>query len=245
MNINPYNTFITDEKPILQGRILLFAPKSNSKGKYDATGAFHPELKNFCKLYHLTDKTKICYFDNTKSRNDMATEVLNFLEKENPSVLAFFCHGFAHGIQPGIRSRLHPAANKLDLANYEKFLSLLSRDPAPTIILYACSTGDDPDGDPDSAPGSGDGSFADTLRDDLVERGCLYTRVFAHTTAGHATANPFIKIFDGPESKMGAELLFQPGTLDFKKFKSKLNNDPDFRFQIPFMRVDRIRELIS
>jgi hypothetical protein len=115
--------------------------------------------------------------------------VLAEIERRVPRVLVPFSHGYQHGVQFGIRSPRHPNFTLGDLIRWQRFCDLLSRPvddwfTATTAVLYACSTGDDPDGDPDTAPGSGDGSFADCLRDNLCDRWSTQCRVMAHTTAG-------------------------------------------------------------
>ena len=65
----------------------------------------------------------------------------------------------------------------------------------------------------------------------------------AHTTAGPATVNPFIKFFDGQGSKFGgtgASFLIPPGTPRYWKALRK-HLQTDFRFRFPFMTVTEVQ----
>jgi len=250
MRPNPYGPYVRDELPdtIPQDEVVIYAPRFNTGKKRDATGAFHPEAILFCKHWRLNPATTIEYFDNRRSRYAIAEEVLSSMEQrqraEKPiAVWGYFNHGYTHGMQIGLRSSGHRVFTEQDEENFERFLDIISEHPAPLVPLYACSTSDDPDGDPDSAPGSGDGSFADLTRDGLCERGSVYCRVFAHTTAGHTTGNPMIKMVDGlgtMDGGLGAELIAMPGTKEFKSLQRKLKTA--FRFDVPFLTVDAIRK---
>lgn len=253
---NPYGPLITETRPKIEGSpIAIFVPKYNTT-KPDATGAFHPEAKNFCDHWGI-DHNAIHYVDNKKPKSchrkdNVADDLLDRMEKyqaAQPEPIAawvFFCHGYTHGIQFSIRSPGHRNFDEAYAERYRRFIEIISDHPSPLVILYACSTGDDPDGDPDTAPGSGDGSFGDHVRDDLCKRGAVYSRVFVHTTAGHTTGNPFIKLLDGGGSATGGEggeLIAMPGTPEFRKLRDLLKTD--FRFLVPFLKLHIIRSKLT
>jgi hypothetical protein len=250
---NPYGPYILDDGPdsIPAGEIAVFVPRYNTT-KPDATGAFIPEAKFFCRRWK-KDEADICYVNNKLPKSchregNVAEDFLDQMEdvqrnSRSPiAVWAMFMHGYTHGTQFSIRSPGHPHFDSEYQKAYERFISIISEHPAPVVILYACSTGDDPDGDPDTAPGSGDGSFADYVRDDLCKKGSVFCRVFAHTTAGHTTVNPNIKILDGQgfaDGGVGGELLAVPGTKEFRRLRVLLEGN--LRFRIPFMTISSIR----
>lgn len=253
---NPYGPYIVDGGPgkIPADEVAILVPKYDTS-KPDATGAFHPESINFSDFWTL-DKDKIVYVNNRLPKSchrpgNVAEELLKQMREvqgrsSKPiAVWVFFCHGYTHGLQFSIRSPNHPQFDSKYREAYEEFLNIISEHPSPLLALYACSTGDDPDGDPDSAPGSGDDSFADCVRDDLCKRGAIYSRVFAHTTAGHTSCNPMIKFFDGdglPSGAEGAKLIAQPGSKEFRNLRTLLKTD--FRFKVPFMTQVSVRDLL-
>jgi hypothetical protein len=258
--LNPYGNYIIgtpgSADSIPKDKVAIIVPKWNTPGKSDATGAFYLEARAFCKRWNISED-RIYKVDNrlAKSptrRHGMADDLLRVMKEARNDIgqpvliWVFFCHGYTHGIQFSIRSRGHRGFNTAYEEKYLKFLDIISEHPAPAVILYACSTGDDPDGDPDTAPGSGDGSFADTLRDDLCKNGNIFCRVLSHTTAGHTTHNPFIKIYDGNGSNtggVGGQLLADPETKQFKKLRRLLRKK--FRFEAPFLSLETINKKIG
>lgn len=231
-----------DLRAVTWDEVLVLHPEHNSHGRNDVGGAFKPEAEAFCDL-HGIPHNNIYTFDNSRSYRSRAEIVLSLLEEE-PRVVVGFMHGWTHGIQCGIRCNMHPKFGPRDKPIWEKFETLLSKHHNVHVLLYACSTGNDPDDDKDTAPGSGEDSFADVLRDDLCWEGSIWCRVVAHTTAGHTTHNPWLKFFDGkgsPYGGVGAELIFPPRdrrgrfSMEWKTLKKQL--ETNFRFQFPFMRV--------
>jgi hypothetical protein len=253
MESNPFGELIFDNEvdiviPIQ--KVAIFASKYNTGNKHDATGAFQPEASNYCNAYKISNK-EVELINNLQGRLQVAKEFLNRLEtlssQKSLGTVVIFSHGYTHGIQFGLRSSGHPGFLPQDAINFERFVKILVKHPSPVIVLYACSTGDDPDGDSDSAPGSGDGSFGDLLRDSLCRAGATYNRVFTHTTAGHTTRNTYIKILDGEGSSIGGvggKLLANPGSKEWTRLHSKVIND-DFRFRLPYLSKERITEILK
>jgi hypothetical protein len=244
---NPYDPSLApDGRPdFKQGDILCFRPRYNSKGKRDVTGAFKPEAEAFCRFHGVDPDESIVIINNGqrkhRSRYPMAREVIAEIKARKPKVTAFFCHGFTHYIQLGPRSPNHPAAQDTDKQLFRQFIKALTdAHVAPNLVLYACSTGNDPDrGEEDTAPGAGDDSFGDVCRDQMCALGATFCRVMSHTTAGHATANPHVKFFDGQGSHIGgtgAAFIVRPGTQRYwPAWRRHLQGD--FRFRFPFMTI--------
>jgi hypothetical protein len=172
--------------------MIAFAPKYNTKGRKDATGAFIPEAKRFLE-YHECDPGGINLIDNSKSTRSMRKQVLDVLRDvpdDTVRGVAFFCHGYRRGIQFGF--------NTLVCTELARELFRVGGD-AVVVPLYACDTARDTDRQrkDDLASMGGDGGFADTLRDRLCQVGGWLCTVDAHTTAGHTTRNPHVRRFDG------------------------------------------------
>ena len=199
--------------------VAIFHPKKNSPGKRDVTGAFRPGAMKF----QAARGGLIHEVDNGRPFRERADEVLECLELQHDAgVVAFFCHGWRTGIQLGFRSPKHPRYSQQDRIRWVKLVDLLSRDQEVEVLLYACSTGQDPDPEDDPAewaftgPGSGpwwseddpdaygDDSFGDLLRDALCYYMAENCRVVSHFTAGHAWHNPDLVFFDGLGMPYGA-----------------------------------------
>lgn len=269
---NPYNDKIASGAilPMLTNEeVMVFAPEFNSvrrdgKTLRDATGAFHVGAKQFCDYYGLDQSRVTHLIDNQNSKTIQARQLLGKMEKAKtrwpetgeflyPQIYVFFCHGFVNGIQFGIRSPTPGRAfSTKDRGHWSRFIGAIARHPAPIVVLFACSIGDDPDDDPDSAPGSGDDSFGDLLRDDLCARTCIYNRVVTHTTARHSWYNNDLKIMDGMGSPIGGHgglMLAQKGSKSYRALGQLLRAKPDqggygFAWRFPFMTIADIhREL--
>jgi hypothetical protein len=224
--------------------ILCFRPLHNTPGKRDVTGAFAPEAEKFLKVH---GGGVVHAFNNQKPMAHRRQQVLEIIKAEgkdeNFDAVAFFCHGWSTGIQAGfMRPHIQALATAIDTATGA------TRDLG--VVLYCCSTGDDPQDQPDEAAGTGDNSFADRLRDALCATGDgnEFCRVTAHSTVAHATQNPYVLFFDGMGSKVGGVggyFPVGPGSPLWPKWRKKLR-ETDLRFRFPFLSVEELhKELLS
>jgi len=258
-NENPFNDLLLSPngKPeFVTGDVMMFAPKYNVK-RADAD-EFQREAKRFREFHGLSEEhTPIHLIDNSRHRYLRAEQVLEHIEVRlnkidvyelPPQVYNFFGHGFKFGLSSfGFRSPNHPYATDRDRTHFNMLMEYMAHHCGVMMLLYACSTGDDPDDDPDTAPGSGDDSFADWCRDELCALRAWFCRVMAHTTAGHTTVNPMVKFFDGtggPGPGVGAPMVFDPGSVEFRKWNKMLKGEiasNEMRFRFPFMMWDAIK----
>jgi hypothetical protein len=80
---------------------LIFMPTTNSEGKRDTTGAFQPEALKFAREHNIHPDA-VVRFDNSAGKPWRRAEVLDALKRRaGLSCVAFFCHGWANGIQAG------------------------------------------------------------------------------------------------------------------------------------------------
>jgi len=174
----------------------------------DYTCVFKPESELFAKTYGF-DRVNFVRIDVSKSmpkRRQQLFDELAKLEEIRFTDIAVFMHGWQNGIQCGLRLEdVNPFISKL--AWHDLVDGGDDSDSPIHVCLYCCLTGDVP-GSPASAqrkegPG-GDGGFADRVRDEFCKAGKPWVKVYAHTTAGHATRNPFVRIFEGKGSPVGA-----------------------------------------
>lgn len=207
-------------------KTLCFRPRHNSPGKHDVTGAFAPEADKFLGLHG----GKVHAFDNRRPMGARRREVLEILRATpfaNYDAVAFFCHGWATGIQAGF-TRAHV-----------RELAEAVRGFGTDVALYCCSTGADPQDSPKEAAGTGENSFADKLRDALCALGDVDCSVVAHSTVAHTTKNPHVLFFDGmgsPVGGTGGYYPVAPGSALWRAWRKRLR-ETDLRLRMPFMSV--------
>lgn len=219
-------------------KALVFAPLHNTPGKRDVTGAFMPEARAFC-LQHglLADQVK--QFNNFVPMPARAVQVRQWIQREmvdSVDTVAFFAHGWKDGIQAGFRVA-DPAGVASAARLAQSLADVCTR--TPTVILYCCDTArdDDTDREDDTRPGpGGNGGFADKLRDQLGHFGIAAT-IYAHTTAGHTTWNPWVRRFD-PDEVAGGHWVVEPHSELWLRWRRALHGTLRFRF--PFMSTAEI-----
>jgi len=206
-------------------RTLTIAPRWDTPGKHDATGAFQPERAKFTTCVD----PLACYFtvDNHATKAVMRTAVLGQIQAVAPTMLAIFSHGWRTGIQFGF-----------GMSNLDELAAELARGcTSVRVALYCCSTG--------SGPGvGGDGGFADGLRDALCRTGASFCQVDAHDRAGHTTQNPYVVRFAGQGSATGGQggsWIVAPGSALWKPWVRAMKSDGGpLRFRFPMMDVAAI-----
>ena len=199
--------------------VLAIAPRHNSPGKRDASGAFAPEARAFIKLHGgaLVD------FDN---RMDRAARwrwlrgTLAAFDGGGFDAVAFFCHGYRNGIQAGAHM---PQAAEL--------ASFVRATGAGICVLYACDAGRDldPERADDLAEGPGGaGGFAW----ELARHGL---QVDAHVTAAHTTINPHVRRFPA------GDWIVSPKDPLWGAWRRRLKSDRAFRLSFPLQSIAEIR----
>ena len=142
------------------GKPLAFACSRNSPGKRDASGAFMPEAQAWCKenqavLHPVDPETGMC---------TMRNYILKVIEMAGPvPCCAFFCHGWATGMQLGFKGDADAALLGRALA---------TENPDCVVIFYACSMGQ---------------RFARQ-----VAAAGPDIEVWSHESRGHTTRNPML-----------------------------------------------------
>lgn len=210
--------------------VLAFAPLLDTPGKRDVTGAFLPEAQKFCKLrggtlYRVGNRgvypkraKEVLRALRSHFQEGVATPLPGSTENaperlpgastvKSSTVVAFFCHGTYGGSQLGFRAFAPPR-------NVPELAVALSETPGPlTVLLYACLNGQE-------------GGFAEMLSKALKKLGKPH-RIFAHTTAGHTTKNPYVVVYtDGvaEEPRLRRE--------NPKAWRARLRTDDRFRLDL-------------
>lgn len=213
---------------------LVFVPVQNTPGKRDAD-EFRREARLFCAYLRASKgwPTPVHQFDNARELAERRADVLRHVHGLTPGavkVVALFCHGWPDGVQAGFRSE-HARGLARELENVAA--------TELTVALYCCSTGadQDPATDETAEPGpGGDGGFADRLRDELGAVGVQAT-VYAHSTAGHCTRNPRVRIFL-PHERAGGHWVVSPDSPLWPRWRQYLQGDG--RFTYPFLSAAEI-----
>lgn len=189
--------------------MLILLPDRNRPGKSDFTGAFQPESR---LLVEMRGGATV-YIDQSNPDRLRRRQVVNAIDKHQPSEIVYFGHGLERRLPQLGFSLGHCAQLAEAIAEYAT---------APTVVLYACSAADG------VGPG-GDGGFADVLRDSLCEAGAKGCVVWAHDRAGHTTGNRYVRQFWGPEPAVGGKWLFEPQGPHWKDWYCCDHMGPGFR----------------
>jgi hypothetical protein len=189
-------------------KALTFTPTENSHGKKDVTGAFLPASQIFAKARPGLEVQAV-RFDNTKplsARRRVCDLALAGAKGQGLDCVAWFCHGWRDGLQSGhLIGRVDSLARSLAEC----------MDPAGTVMLYACDTARDSDGlrEDDKATGpGGSGGFASLLYSALRSAGAPKIRVLGHSTAGHTTRNPYLRVWDGQADGHAGDWVVDPAS---------------------------------
>lgn len=182
-------------EPRTDRRVLLLRPAKYAKG--DGYGAFGPDGDRLVEYWRKHGAvTQVREIDVTApddhdpatppSKGEMKTRfartlaVLRGFSGDMPKdTLVIAAHGWRTGLQLGITTK--------NVGQFADALIAAGLTVDADIFLAACSAGD-------GAP-TGDKSVADELRDALAVRGHNWVTVYAHTTAGEAFRNPFVRVF--------------------------------------------------
>jgi hypothetical protein len=229
--------------------ILIFHSSKNVHGRRDATGAFIPEARKFAKIHGVPDDQVIgvpCIGTSKAKRRQM---VLDGLSKADAwaDAVAFFCHGWATGIQFGFGLKQIPELAEM---LYDSCFDNAK------VILYCCSTAENKEKGNNRVISVGtDGGFADELRDEMARQGLADCQVDAHLTAGHTTRNPYVVRFlgesveDKAQGATGGAYLVAPGSQYWRKWRnalwSKVPGLRDLRFEFPFMSELEVKQALE
>ena len=224
-----------------QRHVLAFAPAFREKRK-DAD-EFRREANRFVDRNRYGSASHVTLVDNKRrpaeQRDYVIQEIARSGRGERLRAVAFFCHGYNRfKLQFGFHAKHSNSMNALAQVLFDA--SALG---TPVVPLYCCVIG--------AGPGiGGDGGFADTLRDALLMQGATSCRVYGHTIKGHATKNPFVRVFDeqdvpgrsGRDGLLGGRWIIDPEDRPlFRKWNAALKKKGStLRFRFPFMTRDEI-----
>lgn len=221
---------------------VIFVPDRNTHGKRDQTGAFLPEAKRFAKEHRLA-ASAIVEIDVGQSLIKRQAAVLDAIKKQADvqdglDFISFFCHGYRYRLQVGFGS-----PSTVDNKWLRKLAKTVYENTGWGVVLplYSCTTATSARRKKDQAA-AGDGGFADELRDALCGEGATQCRVIGHTTSGHTTKNPFVRVFEGTgtqEAGTGGQWISRPRGPTWRRWKRWLRQGNN-RFHFPFMEIPEI-----
>ncbi len=218
-----------------------FAPQYNSPQKghplgtdgkellrHDATGAFHPYMNAFKKLYSQDGgEVATLKFDNHGTAEHIFKQVVQgiWYGPTGLDAVAYFGHGGPNSLASAhIGAKAMPEFAAAVRANCK---------PGVIIALYACSCGRV------SQPG---GCFASKLAAELID---MQAVVFGHNDPGHTTTNPHLYRYEGSKPGMavappGMEKAFNR-LLKAESIDKKPKGNTAFWARVPFMTETEIR----
>jgi hypothetical protein len=186
----------------------LFTPE-NKPGKYDGA-EFHREAYRFEDIHggHLLALTGSAA-DRRKTFHNYCIETAGC----GYDCLAYFGHGTAGSL-----------VHFYSVRNVKRLCADIEKPFANnvTVILYACSAGR---------------GFSTALCDGLGDQGLDEAVVVSHSTKGHTTRNPHVRI----DNEAGQYALFTPRSKLWRKWQTWLKKDNN-RFWFPFMDKASILE---
>lgn len=181
---------------------LILAQGYNSPGKSDAYGAFLPEAQAFAALHAPAEVYYLARSIPPANRRSWSEQLIR--NTPDLDVLAVF----GHGTPSQLRLTGHGMAQVVDLSDA---IGAAEVDDGPvSILLYACLTA------------RGRTGFADALADRLPA-----DNVWAHSTPGHTTWNPFVELSGGPR---GGDPVFTPNDGPrWRRWRERLRKDQAYR----------------
>jgi hypothetical protein len=180
----------------------------------DASAVFLPESQAF-KTLHAGESGVDCarlvieHPQTTDRRRAVVEDAIR--RTSNLNVLAVFGHGHANGLVATGHGIAHVGklAEAITDAAQEYDDENTDCDPDVDVILYACLTG------------RGKTGFADALADAMP-----WAHVYAHSTAGHATWNPYVELAGGPN---GGDPIWTPRDLEWPRWRDRLRESQSYR----------------
>jgi hypothetical protein len=191
----------------------ILAPKFNTPGDNDATGAFHIGARWFARVHSVP--TPPVFFNNQGSPAEVAGRVRKHLEEAPPGwdVFVYFGHG---------DNTCLPSAHFYGRYGAKVLADAIRAraNPGVTVLLYACNTGVK-------------GGFAEWLSEGLEG---LDATVFAHTPPpAHTFTCPHVVRYPGGDMVIGRH---DPLWRDWVNDLSETN---DLWARFPFMTEDELR----
>lgn len=188
--------------------------------KKDAKYVFIPEAEKFSYFHGENEDTYLigmdCRWRNKKWKRHM--KVLDAIETFPNQIdsVSFFCHGWPKGIQFGFNGKRHAKA----------LGEVLMKKNVKKVILYACSC----------AKPKKHGNFAEWLAE------YSGAEVYAHTTKGPATFNPYVnRLIKDKDINLFNGLIIAPKTPLWPLWRKELKQSETFRFEFPFMTITEIK----
>lgn len=208
---------------------LIVAPDYDHPDEHDSR-----EFVSQARMFVTRHPGTLATFDNEAPYSSRALSVLNALDvvpSGSCSYIATCCHGWRRGVQAGfdVRGEEDGGPHGLPVHTLAEAMKTAAAPGHPLVVpLYSCSTAEDPVN-----------GFAATLSRLLTAAGVDH-RVFAHTTAGHAVRNPYVRTFPG------GEWLVTPGSPQWPVWVHRLHEvGGTFCFDFPFFTELELRALLG
>lgn len=214
-------------------------PHKDEKGvvhaSYDATGAFHPYMAAYEKLYSKTGTVTTLKFNNHAHASDEFDAIMGQINHAvsvadaQLDAVVYFGHGWPTGL---VSADIY-TGKLVDFANLIRANCV----PGVTIVLYACLCGQ---------RNTHGGCFAARLANELTD---MQATVYAHENAGHTTTNPYVYRFSGNQPPVAVappgKLRAFTKLLKTESIDAKPRGNTAFWARMPFMTDDEIDSEVS
>ncbi|HEY4250094.1 MAG TPA: hypothetical protein VGM87_02785 [Roseomonas sp.] len=207
----------------------VFAPRFNSPpdeanlGGHDATGAFHPGMERYERLYEGLGKQVVTFrFDNSRGqpaarrRQSIIDAMQRNAGSQRYDAIVYFGHGSPRGLLSA--SFGEGALDALSAA------ILQHCQPSVKVILYACCC---------AAPGG----FAFKLAKQLGRWSHKGMAVLGHPTRGHSFRNPLVRRYPSDRGETGQTVC--PDGM-FADWQHAMRGHAEFWALMPFMTTEEL-----
>lgn len=200
-------------------------PEEGEPARHDATGAFHPGMNIYKRLYEGMGKQVVTYkFDNYAPAAKRRTAILNAMQQNVGGQWYDAIVYFGHGWKGGLSSA---GFNNSSLDELTDAIWTHGQ-PWVKVILYACSCG---------VPGG----YAHKISQKLVSWHVVGMKVFGHPSVGHSFMNPQVRRYPSNMGETG-ETVCPPGRVATwtKKMRDETGKQGAFWARMPFMTPEEI-----
>lgn len=212
----------------------VFAPLFNSPpdeanpNGHDATGAFHPGMAAYRRLYEGLGKQVVTFkFDNSRGqpRDRRRQSIINAMQQSAGSrrydAIVYFGHGSPRG--------LVSASFGEDALDMLSGALLQHCQPSVKVVLYACSC---------AAPGG----YAFKLAKRLSCWSHKGMTVFGHPTAGHSFRNPMVRRYPSNRGETGETVCPDGMVADWRR---AMHGHTELWAKMPFMTREEIAAALA
>ncbi|WP_376098805.1 hypothetical protein ACE7GA_09480 [Roseomonas sp. CCTCC AB2023176] len=178
------------------GRSFIFGPMNNdtrpNHDHNDATGAFHPAMRDWQRFYGTTGTVTTCFFNNGAGLGAarVQQQILDAMYAGDSGSAGYdaICY-FGHGTKQGLETCGWYADS---IASFTDAVDRLGAVDCK-VVLYACSCAEP-------------GGIAYRISENLRGWWSYGLKVYGHSLPGHSTRNPTVRVYPSGGGEVGFTL---------------------------------------